>query len=93
MDNFYKWKNHTLILNVYVQPGACINEVVGIFDNHLKIRIRALAENNRANKQLKKFLAELFGVPEKSIELTRGNSGRRKCMQINNPQKLPPMIH
>lgn len=56
MHNFYKWENDDLLLNLYVQPNAKKDELIGEYDNNLKIRITALPVENKANKNFFSFL-------------------------------------
>jgi len=51
-----------LLLDVLVQPRASRNEIVGIHDGCLKIRLAAPPVEGAANKACVEFLAEVLGV-------------------------------
>ncbi len=89
---FYSWNNGILLLRVYVQPRASRDEIVGPHGDSLKIRITAPPVDGKANAHLLKYLAGLFGVNRKQIELAGGNNGRNKLFRIHQPARLPEPI-
>ncbi|MCW8901206.1 MAG: DUF167 family protein [Gammaproteobacteria bacterium] len=92
MPIFYKWENQDLLLNLYVQPNAKKDELLGEYNNKLKIRISALPVDNKANKHLLKFLAKSFAVPISRVQLIKGENQRTKLVKIFSPAKLPVFI-
>ena len=92
MKPFHKWEGDNLLLNLYVQPNAKKNELVGEYGNKLKVRITALPIDNKANKHLRKYLAKIFAVPLSHIELIKGENQRAKRVKIVSPVKLPERI-
>lgn len=71
-----------ITLHVYVQPGAKSTELSGLHDGLLKIRITASPTDGAANDALKKFIAQLFHVPNRQVKLVRGEKNRRKTLEI-----------
>ncbi len=69
-------------LAVQVQPNAKKTEVVGVFDDALKIRLHAPALEGRANLALIGFLAERLRLPKSAICLTHGQTSRRKLLEL-----------
>lgn len=63
---------------VYLQPGAKKNEVVGIHDGLLKIKIKSPPIEGRANEELLRFLSTLFEIPMASMKIAKGELSRRK---------------
>lgn len=88
-DTFYNWQNDRLVLNVYLQPNASKDEVVGLYHGLLKIRITAAPLKGQANQHLRKFLARLFAVSTAKVELVKGHHSRQKQFHIQQPQQLP----
>jgi uncharacterized protein len=72
-----------LILDIYVQPGAKKNEIVGLHNGALKIKIKAPPEDGRANEELIKFLSEVLGIPQRQISLISGLKNRNKKISIS----------
>ncbi|NOY63605.1 MAG: YggU family protein [Gammaproteobacteria bacterium] len=89
---FYQWRGTTLTLNVYVQPRASRNEVIGPHNGALKIRITAPPIEGKANRHLIQFLATLFGVSKSGVALLKGNGSRVKRFEVTGPKTLPPGI-
>jgi hypothetical protein len=68
---------------VRVQPRASKDEVAGVMDGALKIRLRAPAVEDRANQALCAFLAELLKRPKSAVRLLSGERSRSKCVEIH----------
>lgn len=79
---WYSREGDTLKIFVYVQPGAKSTEIVGIYDDALKIRLNAPPADGRANDALQKFLAKQFNVSIKNVKLMSGGKNRRKKLYI-----------
>jgi uncharacterized protein (TIGR00251 family) len=69
--------------------GRKKTEVAGVLGDCLKIRLAAPAVEGKANAELRRFLADAFGVPLKSVVLVRGENGRRKTLRIASPSVRP----
>lgn len=67
------------LLSVWVQPGAKSDQVVGILDGSLKLRICAPAMDNKA---LVGLVAKLLDLPRRQVSLVGGMTGRRKKLRI-----------
>jgi len=70
------------ILDVWVQPRASCNEVLGFQDKFLRIRVTAPPSEGEANHLLREVLAEALGVPVSRVEILSGHKGRRKRIRI-----------
>jgi len=78
-----------IVLDVHVQPGAKQSTVAGLHGDALRIRIAAAPVEGRANAELARFLAELFGVPQRQVHVLRGETSRRKQVRIVGPVSRP----
>jgi hypothetical protein len=67
---------------VRVQPRAGKNEVAGVMDGTLKIRLQAPAVEDRANQALCAFLADLLKRPKSAVRLLSGERSRTKRVEI-----------
>jgi hypothetical protein len=80
-------------LQVHVQPGVRKNQVVGEHGGSLKLKIAAPAVDNKANKCLVEFVAELCGVAQRQVCLVRGESSRQKTIAVRGAgPKLPDIL-
>ena len=55
----------------------------------LKVRVASPPIEGKANEELRRFLADAFGVPVRNVALVRGEMGRRKTLRIVAPTARP----
>ena len=72
----------TVILKVRVQPRASKDEIAGLVEGALKVRLRAPAVENRANEALIEFLAELLKTAKSAVRIQSGVQSRSKRVEI-----------
>jgi uncharacterized protein len=87
--SFYRLDGEVLILSVRVQPGARADEVAGVRDGVLRIRLRAAAVEGRANEALCAFLAERLGTAKSRVRVLQGETSRSKRVAVRGA-RLPP---
>lgn len=63
------------VLTVWVVPGARRTEIVGFYDDALRIRVAAPPERGRANKAVTALLSKELGT---RVSLISGAGSRRK---------------
>lgn len=71
-------------LEVKIQPSSKKDEIVGIIDGKLKIKLKAKPVKGEANKNCIIFLANLFNVNKSDIIIERGLKSRNKLILIKN---------
>ena len=72
-----------VIIDVKIQANAGANEISGrMADGVIKIKIKAPAVDNKANKQLVHFLSEKTGVPKNDIIIIAGLTSSWKKIKI-----------
>lgn len=69
-------------VRVLIQPRASRNEVCGIHDGALKIRITAPPVDGAANECCCTLLARLLNIPKSAVQVRSGQTSRRKCITI-----------
>ena len=72
----------TVVVAVRVQPRASKNEVAGVMEGALKIRLQAPALEDRANEALCEFLAELLKRPKSAVRILSGERSRTKRVEV-----------
>jgi len=69
-----------------VKAGAKVNSIDGIIciDGiwHLKLSIKAIPENGKANLAIVDFLSKEWSLPKKSLKIIRGASSNYKVLSI-----------
>lgn len=73
---------------VRVQPRASRDEVAGIIDGALKVRLQAPALENRANEALVEFLAAVLKRPKSAVRILSGERSRNKKIAVHGVTKL-----
>ncbi len=71
-----------VVLNLYIQPRASKNEICGLVDNSLKLRLTSPPVDGAANKLCREFLADLLHVPKSAVEIISGETSRHKRVRI-----------
>jgi uncharacterized protein (TIGR00251 family) len=69
-------------LEILVQPRASRTRVVGEHDGRLKIQLAAPPVDGEANGALIEFLAGALRVRKADVEISRGDTGRRKTVHV-----------
>jgi uncharacterized protein (TIGR00251 family) len=72
----------TAVFAVRVQPRASKNEVAGVMEGTLKIRLQAPAVEDRANEALREYLAELLKRPRSAVRILAGERSRVKRVEV-----------
>ena len=66
-----------------IQPRSPKNEISGIYNNSLKIRLTSPPIDGAANKTCVKFLAKWLGVSPSRVRIVTGLSSKNKIIEIN----------
>jgi uncharacterized protein (TIGR00251 family) len=75
-------KDGTVSFAVRVQPRASRDEIVGEYQEGLKIRLTAPPVDDRANEALRKVLAARLKVPLAAVRIASGERSRTKRVEI-----------
>lgn len=81
-----------VVLLVHAQPGARESAFAGLHGDAVKLRLAAPAQEGRANRELCRFLAVAFGVPQAAVVLLNGEGSRHKRVKIAGPTCWPPAL-
>ena len=69
-------------LSAIIQPRSSKNEVTGIYNNALKIRLTSLPVDGAANKACIPYFSKLLGVSPSEISIVQGFSSRNKTIEV-----------
>jgi len=72
------------ILHLHVQPKGSKSRIVGLHDGRLKIAVSSPPVDGKANKEVVRFLAAVFGVHKKDIILKAGLQSRKKTLLVSS---------
>jgi uncharacterized protein (TIGR00251 family) len=69
-------------LRVRAVPKAGRNEVAGVRNGRLLVRVTAAPEDGKANTAIVKLLSKTWSLPASAIELTAGATSRDKTFLL-----------
>lgn len=84
-----RWQGTDLLLELRVQPRASRDEVTGLHDGALRVRLTAPPVDSRANEALCRWLAADFGVTLAAVTVLRGGASRSKQVRVSAPRRAP----
>ncbi|KGF67541.1 hypothetical protein LL06_21790 [Hoeflea sp. BAL378] len=79
---------------IRLTPGASLDGIDGLVEDaaggvRLKARVRAVAEDNKANRAIEKLVAKRLGITKSSVRVVSGETSRSKVLRIEgDPQDL-----
>jgi uncharacterized protein len=84
----------TVSFDVRVQPRASRDEIAGVFEGAMKIRLTAPAVENRANEALIEFLAAVLKTSKSAVRIRSGEQSRTKRVEIFGvtPQQVRSLL-
>ncbi len=84
--NIFQKDSKGVVLKLIVKPGSRKNEIVGIFNDRIKIKIKSEPQEGKANKELIKYLALVLKIPKLLITIIKGEFSREKDVLIENAE-------
>jgi len=69
-------------VDIWVQPGASRQRIVGLHGDAVKVAVAAPPEKGAANRALEKLLAEEFGLAAGAVKVVAGGVSRRKRVSL-----------
>lgn len=76
--------NESVRVTIRVVPRASKNEIVGMVDGVLKVRITAPPVDGAANAEIIKLFSKTFGVSRSDVTIVSGETSRNKRIIIAN---------
>lgn len=78
-------RDGAVLLSVAVTPNAPRTGCDGLHDGALRVRLAAPPVDGKANDALVAWLAGELSVPRRAVRLRRGDSARRKQLELDLP--------
>ena len=70
------------VLDVWVQPRASRNEILGYRDEWLRVRVTAAPTEGEANRLCREVLGQALEIPPSRVEILSGQRARRKRVRV-----------
>jgi len=74
---------NSLNIRVQIQPRSSKDQIIGLHNGRLKIKISAPPVDGKANQNLIEFIAKALGVSKSKIEIVKGRSSKLKTLRIS----------
>lgn len=79
----WKESDDAVTFTVKVIPRANRDEIYGVENGALKVRVNAPPVEGKANDRLAGMLSDLFKVRKGNVEILRGQTGRLKTVRVH----------
>lgn len=84
----YRVNKDSFSITLKVKAASKLDSILGFIDiegeYYLKISIRAVPENGKANKAILKLLSKTWKIPSANLEIISGLSSNNKVLSIKN---------
>lgn len=71
------------LLPIRVMPRASREEIDGVVDGSLRVRVTASPVDGAANAAVERLIAAALGVPQSSIRIVRGATAKHKILAVD----------
>ncbi len=78
----FKEDDRGITFAVRIVPRASSTAIVGDYEGALRIRIAAPPVEGAANRELIRYLAKKFKVPQNAVEIVSGASSKNKIIRL-----------
>ena len=90
-ERWWRREPEGIVVSIRATPNGRRNQLLGVGDDdHLRLRLRAPAVDDQANEELKRYVAELFGIRRSAVRIVRGRRSRIKQVRIVGLEAPPP---
>ncbi len=69
-------------IQVQIQRGSSKDQIIGLHNGRLKIKISAPPVDGKANQNLIEFIAKALGVSKSKIEIVKGRTSKLKTLKF-----------
>lgn len=79
---FLSFKDGILKIKIHAVPNGKKSEVIGLYDEAIKIRIHAPPVDGAANTELCHYIAKLLGAKKSAVSVTHGQTSKNKTLSV-----------
>lgn len=91
--NWYRADERGVTFLVRLTPKASKNEITGLQNGRLKIKVQKPAVEGQANMALIKLLSDYFDSPKTFVHIVSGDKSREKVICINQLTEKDFLTH
>ncbi len=89
---WYNIENDLITINIKALPNSSKNIIAEVIGDKLKVKIKAPAVENAANKELVKFLSKTFKISKTDIQFVGGMTSKQKKLKMPVNDKIKEFI-
>jgi uncharacterized protein (TIGR00251 family) len=89
---WFRRERDTLYLSIQIQTRAGKDEIAGIRNGRLLLRIKTPPVDGKANLRLLEFLAERLHVPRSRLKIVQGEHNRYKVVAVSECGIIDPGV-
>ncbi len=67
---------------LYIQPQASKNQIIGLHNGALKVKIQAPPVEGKANDEIIFYFSKLLKIPKSRLQILKGDLSRHKTLFI-----------
>lgn len=67
-----------VVISLFVQPNAPRSEIIGEYNQLLKIKIKSPPVEGKANDEIIRFFSDIFHLAKNKIEILSGDKSKQK---------------
>jgi len=82
MSGYYRITDNLLRIDLKVTPDSSKNEIAGVKDNRLCVRVAASPEDGKANAKLCAFLSDFLDCAKRDVSIIKGEKSRLKTVTV-----------
>ena len=91
-DSWWRPYDAGILLRVRAVPNGRRDEIVGVVDGALKVKLSAPPVDGKANDALLRLVVQEFGVRRSQVRVRAGSTARRKTVQISGIDAPPTSL-
>jgi len=80
---YFQVNGQDLVFKVHIQPRSAGNQIAGVREDAVKIRLTAPPVDGEANRACIKFLAKQLNVAKSDLEIISGAGSRSKKIRVH----------
>jgi len=74
----------TETIKLIIKPNSAVTRIYGVYGDRIKIKLAAVPEKGKANKELINFISDKIGIPKKNIKIVAGEKSIYKEVSIKS---------
>ena len=75
-------KNGQVFIQVSAKPGSKMDEITAVEPDYVGVSVQAPPKDGEANEGIREFVASIFGLKKRDVEIVKGEKSHEKVLMI-----------